>query len=433
VLTVELAEVGLRQLPAERTRLDLTLRHRLYMSGSGRPLQGERGQYAEPVRKRLTTVGFLTAPPAFGWGVLAAFLVVAAATLLVYPLEEVAPAVSLGVVYIPGVLLVSTVWDWRLGLLSALASALAFNWFHIPPTGRFDVAADRDAVALVTFAIVAVASSWLAEIARARAAEAERRREETDAVLAELRELSAERDRMEAEAIEAGALRRSDELKTALLRSVSHDLRTPLTSIIAAGAALDSPTVSAEERHELSEAVVGEGQRLSRLVENLLDVSRLESGSAEPRREPIDLAGVLEAARGSIGADAHAVRFGLDPEIPALEADPVQLERAFANLFENGVRHGGGRPVLVRSRESGGRLVVRVVDQGPGIPEHERARIFEPFYRREDSHSGFGLGLAIARGFIEANGGELAVESVPGQGSTFVVTFPLLPSGEQVG
>jgi two-component system sensor histidine kinase KdpD len=265
-------------------------------------------------------------------------------------------------------------------------------------------------------------------MARARAAEAERRRRETDAVLAELRELTAERDRIEAEAIEAGALRRSDELKTALLRSVSHDLRTPLTSIIAAGTALDSRSLSEQERHELSEAVVQEGQRLSRLVENLLDVSRLESGDAEPRQEPIDLAGVLEAARESIGDDA-VVRIEVGAEVPELLADSVQLERAFANLLENGVRHGGGRPVLVRSRQVGGRLVVRVVDQGLGIPEQERERIFQPFYRREGANQGFGLGLAIAKGFIEANGGEIAVESVPGQGSTFVVSFPLNGGG----
>ncbi len=239
----------------------------------------------------------------------------------------------------------------------------------------------------------------------------------------------------QAEAIEAGALRRSDELKTALLRSVSHDLRTPLTAIIAAGAALDSPSVTAEERSELSAAVVTEGERLSRLVENLIDVSRLESGSAEPRREPVDLVGVFEAARESVGLDAEAVKLSVDPEQPPLVADPVQLERAFANLVENGARHGGGRPVLVRARESGGRLVVRVVDQGPGIPEGERERIFEPFYRREGAGQGFGLGLAIAKGFVEANGGEIAAESVPGQGSTFVVTFPLgdAAAGEGAG
>jgi two-component system, OmpR family, sensor histidine kinase KdpD len=349
-------------------------------------------------------------------------------TLLIYPLEDVAPAVSLGVVYIPGVLLISTLWGWRLGLGSALLSALAFNWFHLPPTGRLEVAADKDAVALVTFGIVALASSSLAEMARARAAEAKRERGETERALARLRELSEERDRMEAEAIEAGALRRSDELKTALLRSVSHDLRTPLTSIIAAGTALGSPTLTEEERHELSEAVVEEGQRLSHLVENLLDVSRLQSDSAAPRREPVDLVGVLEAARETLGGDGALVKLGIDAEIPELVADPVQLERAFANLLVNAVRHGGGRPVLVRSREVGGRLVVRVVDRGPGIPEQERERIFEPFYRREGGQ-GSGLGLSIARGFVEANGGEIAVESVPGQGSSFVVSFPLAGEG----
>ncbi|MGE0066261.1 MAG: ATP-binding protein [Solirubrobacterales bacterium] len=371
-----------------------------------------------------SSLGLRAEAPPFGWGVLATVGVVALGTLIVYPLKDVAPVVSLGVVYLPGVLLISTVWGWRLGLASAVLSAVAFNYFHIPPTGRLEIAADRDGVALVVFAIVAVASSALAEIARARAVEAEHRRQEADRLLAELRETAAERDRMQAEAIEAGALRRSDELKTALLRSVSHDLRTPLTSIIAAGAALDSPSVTAQERHELSEAVVEEGQRLSRLVENLLDVSRLEAGNAEPRREPVDLAGVLEAARASVGAGPEEVRLALDTELPALDGDAAQLERAFANLFENAVRHSGGRPVLVRSRTSGGRLVVRVVDQGPGIPEPERARVFEPFYRREDGPGrGFGLGLAIAKGFVEANGGEIAVESVPGQGSTFVVSF----------
>ncbi|HEY5942718.1 MAG TPA: ATP-binding protein [Solirubrobacterales bacterium] len=366
--------------------------------------------------------------PAAAWGWVAAAGVVGAATFLVYPLKSVAPAVSLGVVYIPGVLLVSTFWGWRLGLVAAVGSALAFNWFHLPPTGELGIAADRDAVALVVFVIVALASGSLAGVARARAAEAERRREETEGVLSRLRELTAERDRMEGEAIEAGALRRSDELKTALLRSVSHDLRTPLTSIIAAGTALDSPTLTEDERHELSTGVVAEGERLSRLVENLLDVSRLESGSAPPRLEPVDLAGVLEAARESLGGDAGAVRLGIDAEIPALTADAAQLERAFANLFANAVRHGDGQPVLVRSREVGGRLVVRVVDRGPGIPEPERERIFEPFYRRGGG-GGSGLGLSIARGFVEANGGELTVESVPGQGSTFVVSFPLEEAG----
>ena len=363
--------------------------------------------------------------PPLGAGIAATLAVVAIATGVVYPLKEIAPAVSLGVVYIPGVLLIATLWGLRLGLFASVLSALAFNFFHLPPELELGIHADHDIVALVVFAIVAVASGTLAELARARAAESERRREEADRALREAAELAVERDRMREEAIEAEALRRSDELKTSLLRSVSHDLRTPLTAIIAAGAALDSPSVTAGERHELSEAVVDGGQRLSRLVENLLDVSRLEDGRAEPHREQVELGEVLAAARDSIGASGELVRLALDEDLPPLGADPTQLERAFANLLENAVVHGGGEQVLVRSRLVGSRLVVRVVDRGPGIPENLRARIFEPFYRAPggEKRGGSGLGLAITRGFVEANGGEVEVESLPGQGSSFVVSF----------
>jgi two-component system sensor histidine kinase KdpD len=358
-------------------------------------------------------------------GVLTALVVVAIGTGVVAALETIAEPVSLGIVFIPGVLLIATVWGLWMGIGTAVLSALAFNFFYLPPLRKLTINAQHDLVALVVFVIVAIASGTLAELARARAAESERRREEADRALAEAAALAAERDRMREEAIEAEALRRSDELKTSLLRSVSHDLRTPLTAIIAAGAALDSPSVTAAERHDLSDAVVDEGRRLSRLVENLLDVSRLESGKAEPHRESVELVDLLDAARESIGPPGEQVRLALDEDLPALRADPTQLERAFANLLENAVVHGEGHPVLVRSRLVGPRLVVRVVDRGPGIPENLRERIFEPFYRAPGAASGAGsgLGLAIARGFIEANGGEVEVESLPGQGSSFVVTF----------
>jgi K+-sensing histidine kinase KdpD len=358
-------------------------------------------------------------------GILAVVIVVAIGAGVVAALKGIAEPVSLGIVFIPGVLLIATVWGLWLGLATAVLSALVFNFFYLPPLRKFTINAQHDIVALVVFVIVAVAAGTLAELARARAAESERRRVEADRALADAAALAAERDRMREEAIEAEALQRSDELKTSLLRSVSHDLRTPLTAIIAAGAALDSPSVTPAERHELSDAVVDEGRRLSRLVENLLDVSRLESGRAEPHREAVELVDLLAAARESIGPYGEQVRLALDDDLPALRADPTQLERAFANLLENAVVHGEGQPVLVRSRLVGPRLVVRVVDRGPGIPENLRERIFEPFYRAPGAASGAGsgLGLAIARGFIEANGGEVEVESLPGQGSSFVVTF----------
>jgi two-component system, OmpR family, sensor histidine kinase KdpD len=368
-------------------------------------------------------------PPTAWLGVVATLAAVAVATLLVYPLKSAAPVVSLGIVYLPAILLISTVWGLRLGLFASIASAVAFNFFQIPPLYRFTIAQEENWVALAAFMIAAIVSSTVASLARARAVEAERRREEADRALAELEALTRERDRMQAEAVQAEAVRRSDELKTVLLRSISHDLRTPLTSIIAGGSALGSETLTAEERTELSEGIVGEGRRLSRLVENLLDMSRLEAGKAEPHRGPVDLAEVLEEARQGQGR-LESIRLALDAELPMVDADAAQLERVFANLLENAVRYGNGRPVLVRSRVVGGNIVVRVVDQGPGIPESEWERIFEPFQHGDATNAGSGLGLAIAKGFVEANGGEIAVESLPGQGTSFVVALPLRDGGE---
>src|SRR4029450_7977214 len=141
--------------------------------GWRRATSPDGANYAGGGRGSRLSFSLSSEPPSTRLGVLATVAEVAASTALVYPLKSVAPAVSLGVVYIPGVLLIGTVWGWRLGLVSAVVSALAFNWFHIPPTGRFEIATDRDLVALVVFVIVAVASSTLAELARARAAEAE--------------------------------------------------------------------------------------------------------------------------------------------------------------------------------------------------------------------------------------------------------------------
>ncbi|MDX6609108.1 MAG: two-component system, OmpR family, sensor histidine kinase KdpD [Solirubrobacterales bacterium] len=377
------------------------------------------------MRWRRIPLGLGVEPPPAWLGVLATLAAVAAATLLIYPLKSIAPVASLGVVYLPAILLISVLWGLRLGLLASVASAVAFNFFQLPPLHRLTIADEENWVALIAFVIVAAISSTVAGLARAQAVEAERRREQADRALAELAALSRERDRMQAEMVEAEALRRSDELKTALLRSISHDLRTPLTSIIASGAALGSASATAEERAELSEAIVAGGERLSRLVENLLDMSRIEAGKAEPNREAIDIAEVLDAAREAT-ARPEVVRLEVDRDLPMVEADAAQLERAFANLLENAVRHGGGKPVLAKSRLVAGKITVRVVDQGPGIPQGEWQRIFEPFQHGEANGAtgGAGLGLAIAKGFVEANGGEIAVDSVPGQGSSFVVSMP---------
>jgi two-component system, OmpR family, sensor histidine kinase KdpD len=449
--------------------------------------------------------------PRLGLGILTAVATVALTTALLYPLGEIAPKVSLGVVYLLAVLLVSTVWGRWLGLATGVLAAAAFNFFHIPPTGRFTIAEGENWVALVVLLIAAVAISSLADLARNRAIEAEQRRREADlgAELARLllgapdprpalgtaaqriasalalpsvaivlgeqsepderrmafalhdgdreigalivpRDLSAatraalagrvvpaveallaaalHREELTREVVETSALRRSDEIKTAVLRAVSHDLRSPLTAILAAGEALGSPTLDDEDRQELASGIRSEGERLAILVDKLLDLSRLEAGAAEPRPDWTSVEEVLRAAADATGAGPDRLKLTVDPDLPLIEADAAQLERAFANLLENALRHGAGHPVSVRARASGGRVLVRVVDRGPGIPLSEQARIFEPFYRApggQESGPGSGLGLAIVRGFVEANGGTVDVESLPHQGTSFVVRLPI--------
>jgi two-component system sensor histidine kinase KdpD len=180
---------------------------------------------------------------------------------------------------------------------------------------------------------------------------------------------------------------------------------------------------------EVRELVLDAGTRLWVLIETLLDLSLLQSGSSEPRVGWCSLEDVLHEAVEMTGAAADCFQLSIDRELPPLQADPAQLERAFVNVLENAVRYSDGSPVSLRARAVGGRLRVRVVDRGPGIAPAEQERVFLPFYRSSqpsgNGHHGSGLGLAIARGFVEVNGGRIAIESQPGQGTSFVIDFPV--------
>ena len=175
--------------------------------------------------------------------------------------------------------------------------------------------------------------------------------------------------------------------------------------------------------------IAGEAGRLSRLVDNLLDMSRLEARTAEPRVEWCSVEEVVLAAVDDIALPPGTFALAIDPDLPLIRADAAQLERAFANLLENSARYWGGHPVSVRARAVGARILVRIVDRGPGVPGRRAASASSrPSTARPgdpDGHRGSGLGLAIVRGFIEANGGRVWVESLPGQGATFVVELPV--------
>ena len=454
-------------------------------------------------------IDLIGARPRTAAGVLASIAAVALTTALIFPLREVVPAVSTGVTYLVAVLLISSIWGLRLGLFTAVLSALCFNWFHIPPTGRLTIAEGENWLALAVFFVAAAIASSLAGLARARAEDADVRRREAslsaemarlllaDVVsdralsdvagrlaeamglawatiemgvhpprpesaaiplgegehriatllvpadingrrreqieeriapaLATLLAAAVERQRLGAEAVEAQALRRSDELKTALLRSVSHDLRSPLTAIVAAGDALGSTAITADERDELAQVVRVESARLSRLVDQLLDLSRLESGAAAPRRDWSSIEEITRAAADQVPGGDFELAF--DRGLPLVNADGAQLERALVNVLENAAGHAAGDAVSVHARTVGSRLVLRIVDRGEGVPRADLERIFEPFYRsasaRTSGRSGSGLGLAIARGFIAANGGTIRAESLPSQGTAIVIEMPV--------
>ncbi|MGE5691201.1 MAG: ATP-binding protein [Pseudomonadota bacterium] len=252
--------------------------------------------------------------------------------------------------------------------------------------------------------------------------------------LAALLAVAVDRDRLEREALEAETLRRSDLVKTALLRAVSHDLRSPLTGIRTAIDGLRSRSLALTEadREELLDTIDVEAGRLARIVDDLLDLSRLEAGGAEPEFEVWRLDDLV---RETVDALAAHDRVDVTGEGPLVRVDATQVERVLANLVENALRFSPpDAHVHVRVTATRKEAIVRVVDQGPGVPDEELERVFEPFYRHgSDPSSGAGLGLAIARGFAEANGGRVWAESRPGQGATFALALPVveIPAGLQ--
>jgi two-component system sensor histidine kinase KdpD len=215
-------------------------------------------------------------------------------------------------------------------------------------------------------------------------------------------------------------------VKTALLRAVSHDLRSPLTGVRTAIGALRNTQLklTAADREDLLETIELESRRLDRLVGDLLDLSRLEAGSATPDLEVWALDDLVRDAVDSLHAQSHVEIAG---ESPIVNVDATQVQRVLANLIENALKFSPtGMPVHIRVTATRKEAIVRVVDQGPGLGEDDLERVFEPFYRRGDPQSGAGLGLAIARGFAEANGGRVWAESRPDQGTSFALALPVV-------
>ncbi|MFE7838930.1 ATP-binding protein [Streptomyces sp. NPDC057474] len=239
-----------------------------------------------------------------------------------------------------------------------------------------------------------------------------------------------DRQRLQQEADQAKELAEGNRIRTALLAAVSHDLRTPLAGIKASVSSLRSDDVewSQEDQAELLEAIEEGADRLDHLVGNLLDMSRLQTGTVAPLIREIDLDEVVPMAL--VGVLDDTVELDVPETLPMVAVDKGLLERAVANVVENAVKYSPeNTQVLVSASVIADRVEVRVVDRGPGVPDEAKERIFEPFQRYGDSPrgSGVGLGLAVARGFAEAMGGTLDAEDTPGGGLTMVLSLPTAP------
>ena len=457
--------------------------------------------------------------PLQGLGV--AVVGVAAATAVIGLLDGEAPVVSLGVLYVLPVLWVATWHGAVTASVAAALSVLAYNWFHLPPTGRLALADSRHWAVVVVLFAVAVVAARIADHGRRETARAEAARREADLVselaravllgtpvsaalddaaerlsghlgvpvrlhprtdggtvedddvtldgpagtvgvlrlgapvpapdavalrerivpaLATAVAAAVERERLAAEAVQAATLRRSNEVARTLLRTVGHDLRTPLTQISVAAAALGGASVSDDERVELAGGIAEGSERLGTLIGRLLDLSRVEAGAAAPRPDDVPLDDLVRDALDAMTAtrpDVASVRVEAEDPPPRARVDPTQVARVVANLVENALHHGrdratGRADVLVRVARRRGHAVVRVVDGGPGLPPAGRDELFLPFRRGgAASGPGSGLGLAIARGLAEANGGTLRAESYPGKGTAFVLELP--PADDDAG
>ena len=243
-----------------------------------------------------------------------------------------------------------------------------------------------------------------------------------------------DRRRLSAQAAEASALAEANELRSALLQAVSHDLRTPLAGIKASVNSLRQPDVewTEGETAEFLATVEDETDRLTNLVDNLLDMSRIQADAVMPALRATTLDEVVPAALASLGPRARDVVVDVSESAPPVLADPALLERVVANLVDNAITHGGSTcPVRVEAGVVGDRVLLRVIDRGGGIGTDDRERVFHPFQRLDDaaprSGAGVGLGLAVARGFTRAMRGELTVDDTPGGGTTMIVELEACP------
>jgi two-component system sensor histidine kinase KdpD len=338
------------------------------------------------------------------------------------------------------VLFVAAYWGPRPAIVASVFGVLCLNFFYLPPIGTLTIADPHNWIALIAFLITAVTAGQLSARARRRAEEAEAGRREIERLYDELRS-AFER------ASHAEALRQSERLKSALLDAVTHDLRTPLTSIKASVTTLldevtapsddGSPMVLNEEgRREMLDVINEECDRLNRIIERMVDLARIEAGELRLGRRWGTIEEMIEAAlaRTKEITTSFRVQVDIEKDLPILLADARAVSEVIYLLIDNAAKYSarGSRIRITADRGEADMIQVAVEDNGPGIPIELRERVFDKFFRalsESDSSrnhpSGMGMGLSIARGIVEAHGGRIWIDSGQGSGCKVLFTLPI--------
>ena len=375
-------------------------------------------------------VGYLAA----AFGVLAAAL-----ALKLFGARINATTVALALLLV--VLLVSTAWGSRPGIVAALLGVACFNFFFLPPVGTFTVSDPQNWVALFAFLVTAVTAGQLSARARRRAEEADAGRREIERLYGELRDAFEQASRAE-------ALKQSERLKSALLDAVTHDLRTPLTSIKASvttlldelrtGSRQDAPAALGREgRQEMLEVIDEEADRLNRFIEGMVELARIEAGEMRLRRRWGSIEEIVATAleRAQPLTRGHEVETTLEYELPSVRVDARAVAEVIYTLVDNAAKYSpDGTTIRVAAGRGEGETVeLSVEDEGQGVPLHLRERVFDKFFRAMldgDSAArrpaGTGLGLSIAQGIVEAHGGRIWIEDgAGGRGCRVILTLPI--------
>lgn len=366
-------------------------------------------------------------------GYIVAGLIILTMIAALAPFQESLSSTTVSLILLLGVLLTATVWGSAPAYLASVLAVLGFNFFFLPPVGTFHIADQQNWIALFVFLMTSLVVGNLSAQTKRRAAIAEARSREVERLYAELKsafELASE----------AEALRRSEQLKTALLDAVTHDLRTPLTSIkmsvttlLAERKSPTPPALDDEGENELLEVINQETDRLNHFIEGMVELARIEAGDLQMRRNWGAIDDIIETSvtRADPLLSRHRLEIQLDRELPSVRADNKALAEVVYTLLDNAAKYSPpGTTILITARSPDEDLIeVAVTDEGRGIPRELRDRVFDKFFRVKSTDGpvgGIGMGLAIARGIVEAHGGRIRIEDGPfGRGTRVVFTIPV--------